>query len=99
MEIVQQINEMNRRAKSGEPSVEDYLHAVSEEPRTEWFTALLREKNDELRTERERADAVAAALRTWHSAATKEQSKQSEADVTLLQALRRLGVVQNTLQD
>ncbi len=48
MEMVRTINEMSRRARAGEPGVEDYLRAVSADPVTEWFTALLQEKNDEL---------------------------------------------------
>ena len=57
METVRQINEMGRRARAGgEPGVEAYLRIVASDPTTEWFTELLREKSQELATERERAD-------------------------------------------
>jgi hypothetical protein len=63
LETVRQMNEMARRARSGEPSVEDYLRMVSSDPVTEWFTGLLREKNEELEQERQRGDRLARALR------------------------------------
>jgi hypothetical protein len=63
LETVRQMNEMARRARSGEPSVEDYLKMVSSDPVTEWFTGLLREKNEELEQERQRGDRLARALR------------------------------------
>lgn len=63
VETVRQINEMVRRARSGEPSVEDYLRIVSADPVTEWFSGLLREKSEELEQERQRADRLARALR------------------------------------
>ena len=91
MEMVRKINEIGRRARSGEPTADDYLRAVSEEPRTEWFTALLREKNDELVKERERADRLAAALRTWHRASGESAT---EADVQLVKTLRGMGILE-----
>jgi hypothetical protein len=63
LETVRQMNEMARRARSGEPSVEDYLRMVSSDPVTEWFTGLLREKNEELEQERQRGDRLARELR------------------------------------
>jgi hypothetical protein len=62
METVRQINEIGRRARSGEPQVEDYLRVVASDPTTQWFTELLREKNEELNRERERADQLAREL-------------------------------------
>jgi hypothetical protein len=94
METVGKINQMVQRARSGEPTVDDYLRAVSEEPRTEWFTGLLREKNEELRKERERFDGLVAALRAWHLATNEGESPESEADARLVKVLRRTGIVE-----
>jgi hypothetical protein len=90
MDTVRRINEVGRRARSGEPQVEDYLRAVGSEPRTEWFTNLLREKNEELLKERDRSDRLANALRTWY----RSNDQASDADVQLIKALRSFGVVE-----
>jgi hypothetical protein len=84
METVRKINEMGRRARSGEPQVEDYLRAVTSDPTTEWFTQLLREKNEELRTERERADQLACALRAWYRARSDESAAEAESELVKL---------------
>jgi hypothetical protein len=68
METIRKVSEMGRRARSGEPSAEDYLRAVGSDPTTQWFTALLREKNEELEKERQRADRLARALRAHENA-------------------------------
>ena len=62
-EMVRKMNEVIRRERSGEPSAEDYLRIVSADPVTEWFTTLLREKNEELEQERRRGDRLARELR------------------------------------
>ncbi len=94
MDLVRQINEMGRRARSGEPGVEDYLRILASDPTTKWFTELLREKSAELEKERKRADELTSALRAWYQAkqAGSEQAG-SEAESQLVQALRRLNVV------
>src|SRR5579862_2375736 len=68
LETVRQINEIGRRARSGEPAAEDYLRGVASDPVTEWFTGLLREKNEELEGERRRVDQLSCALRAWYTA-------------------------------
>ena len=63
VETVRKLNEMTRRARSGEPTVDDYLRALASDPVTEWFTVLLRERTEELEREKRRADRLAATLR------------------------------------
>lgn len=95
MEAVRQINEIGRRARSGEPSVEDYLRACASDPTTEWFTELLREKNDELGREQQRTDKMTAALRAWYRAKQAEQPEVSanEAELRLINMLHGMGIV------
>ena len=95
METVRKMNEMGRRARLSDPEVEDYLRAVTSDPTTEWFTELLREKNEELTKERERADQLASALRAWYGtkqAATGEQSAD-EAESRLVNLLRTMEIL------
>jgi hypothetical protein len=63
VETVRKLNEMTRRARLGEPTVDDYLRALASDPVTEWFTVLLRERTEELEREKRRADRLAATLR------------------------------------
>jgi len=95
MEMVRTINEMSRRARAGEPGIEDYLRAVSADPVTEWFTSLLREKNEELQTERERSDRLANALRTWRRELDEGESNkfESDAELRLLKVLHSMGII------
>jgi hypothetical protein len=96
MEAVRDLNEMVRRARSGEPSVEDYLRMVSADPITEWFTGLLREKSEELEQERERADRLASAVRTWYAARTDRAAGNASASASELQLigiLRELNII------
>lgn len=95
IETVRKINEMGRRARSGEPSVEEYLRALGSDPVTEWFTALLREKSEELENERQRADKLAGALREWYQAkyASFSDERPDGADSQLVGALREMGIV------
>ena len=93
MEMVETINEMSRRARAGEPGVEDYLKAVNQDPVTEWFTALLQEKNQELQTERERADRLTSALRAWRRELDEGQSS-GDAELRLLKVLRGMGIIE-----
>ncbi|GEM_PF-6092877 len=88
METVRRINQISKLARSGEPSVEDYLRSLGADPVTAWFTDLLREKNDELQKERERSARVTAALRHWQA------SGESDADARLVKTLRELGILQ-----
>ncbi len=96
MEMVRTINEMSRRARAGEPGIEDYLKAVSADPVTEWFTTLLQEKNTELQTERERSDRLASALRAWWRELGEGEPNrcQSDADLRLLKVLNGMGIIQ-----
>jgi hypothetical protein len=88
METVRRINQISQRARSGDPSVEDYLRSLGSDPVTAWFTDLLREKNDELQKDRERSARVVAALRNWHA------SGESDADAKLVKTLRDLDIIQ-----
>jgi hypothetical protein len=95
METVRKINEMGRRARSGEPEVEDYLRAIASDPIAEWFTELLREKNEELRKEREQADRLACALRAWYRAKNAKDSSESrdEAELRLVNVLHAMEIL------
>ena len=95
METVRKINELARRARSGEPSVEDYLRAVSSDPVTQWFTELLQEKSEELEQERQRADRLACALRAWHEAKdTREFAGATNGpDLQLVNVLKATGII------
>jgi len=96
MEIVGKINEMGRRATSGDPSVEDYLRIVSSDPMTEWFTGLLREKSEELEREQQRVDRLAHALRAWHAARAAPGSANastSAAELQLVNVLREMRII------
>ena len=94
IETIRKLNEMGRGAGSSDPSVEDYLRTVSSDPVTEWFTALLREKNEELEKERQGADRVARALRSWYARNDRvPEESASEAELQLVNLLRSLGIV------
>jgi hypothetical protein len=96
MEIVAKINEMGRRARSGEPSVEDNLQIVSSDPVTEWFTGLLREKSEELEQERQRTDRLARAVRAWYLAKagpTAANVSTSASELQLISVLRELRII------
>ena len=95
METIRKISEIGQRARSGAPGADDYLRALASDPTTEWFSELLREKNEELTKERERADQVASALRAWYrtkQATTGEQSAD-EADLQLVDILRSVKIL------
>ncbi len=92
METVRMINEMGRRARSGEPSVEDYLRRVNSDPITEWFTELLREKGEELDQERQRGDRLAAAVRAWYAGRAPHVST-NEAELQLIHLLREMNII------
>jgi hypothetical protein len=96
LDTVRQLNETIRRARSGEPTVDDYLRALESDPVTKWFTDLLREKGEELEKERQRADRLAFALRKWHddSRTRLSNGQASNADLELYNVLRRLGVIE-----
>jgi hypothetical protein len=96
MGMVRRINEIGRRARSGEPSAEDYLRLVSSDPTTEWFTDLLREKNDELQKEKERSEKLASALRAWHRVKSEGTSTiaADEAAMRLVEVLRETKIIE-----
>ena len=96
MEAVRKLNEMTRRARSGEPAVDDYLRAVAADPVTEWFTVLLREQTAELEKEKERADQLAGACRRWFSEASSRlsESQCSAAEADLAKVLRELSIIE-----
>jgi hypothetical protein len=83
-EMVRRVKEEARRARSGEPSAEDYLSVLTSDPTTQWFTELLREKNQELERERQEADKLSSALRTWRQSRLEQSAL---ADQVLLKAL------------
>ena len=95
METVRKISEIGQRARSGAPSADDYLRALASDPTTEWFSELLREKNEDLTKERERADQVATALRAWYRTKLETPGQQSvdEADLQLLDILRAMKIL------
>jgi hypothetical protein len=93
METVRMINEMGRRARAGEPGVDEYLQRVAADPVTDWFTELLREKSAELDQERQRTDQLASALRTWHAARIASAECPTEADVQLIGVLQAMGII------
>ena len=95
METVRKMNEMGRGARLRDPAVEDYLRAVTSDPTTEWFTELLREKNEELTKQRERADQLASALRTWYGTKYVASGEQSaaEAELHLVNLLRAMEIL------
>src|SRR5262245_20618088 len=95
METVLKINEMGRRARSGHREVEDYLRTVTSDPTTEWFTEVLREKNEELIRERERADQLTCALRVWYRSrhATEHEESADEADLQLVNVLHSMEII------
>jgi hypothetical protein len=97
LETVRKINEIGRRARSGEPSVEDYLRALASDPVTKWFTDLLREKSTELEAQRQRADRLTGAVKTWHWKSRERISdgSASEAEIELANVLRVIGVVEH----
>ena len=95
MEMVRKINEIGQRARSGAESADDYLRAVASDPTTEWFTELLREKNEELTKERERTGQLACALRAWYRAKHARTGEQSadEADLQLVNLLHVMEIL------
>jgi hypothetical protein len=90
MQTVRKIKEVSQGAQSGAPSADDYLRAVASDPTTEWFTELLREKNEELTTERERADRLAGALRAWYQ---KREHSADEAELQMVNLLREMKIL------
>jgi hypothetical protein len=96
LETVRKINEIGRRARSGEPQVEDYLRMVSADPVTGWFTDLLREKRNELEGEKDRADRLARVLRAWHREAHSriEEGSASETELRLANILRAMEIIE-----
>jgi len=95
VEMVRKINEIGRRARSGETGAEDYLRFISSDPVTAWFTDLLREKNQELEKEKQRVDQLAGALRSWYAArdARLSDGSASEAELQLISLLRVMGII------
>jgi len=95
METVRKINEIGHRARSGPPGADDYLRSVASDPTTEWFSELLREKNEELTKERERADQLACALRAWYRSkhATPGEPSADEAEMQLSNLLHAMEIL------
>jgi len=94
METVRRISEIGKRARLGAPSADDYLRALAADPTTEWFSELLREKNEELTKERERADQMAGALRAWYRAKQATSGVSADAaDLQLAETLRAMKIV------
>jgi hypothetical protein len=94
METIRKINDIAYRARCGEPSVEDYLRAVSSDPVTEWFTVLLREKSEELDREKQRADQLACALRTWYRTRDARESARQSGELQLINVLESMGIIE-----
>lgn len=96
MESVRKMNDTVRRARSGEPQVEDYLKVIASDPVAEWFNEILREKTDELLTERQKSDQLAAALRNWYSARHGETHSSESvvaAEQRLVSLLERMEIL------
>ena len=95
MEMVRKINEIGHRARSAAAGADDYLRSVDSDPTTEWFSELLREKNEELTKERERADQLACALRAWYRAkhATPREPSADEAEMKLIHLLHAMEIL------
>jgi hypothetical protein len=96
VETVRRLNEMMRKARSGEPTVDDYLQAVASDPVTDWFTVLLREKTEELEKERARLNRLTLAGRHWLGDMGPRLSENActQAELDLARALRDLGVIE-----
>jgi hypothetical protein len=62
----------------------------------EWFTALLREKSEELQKEQARADRLAAVCRRWYADASARLSENqySAAEADLANVLRELSIIE-----
>jgi len=96
IETVRKFNEMAQRARSGQPEPEDYLKVLSSDPATEWFTDLLREKNEELDQERQRSDRLVSALRAWYKAKDVKMPDGStnREERRLVNLLREMGIIE-----
>ena len=94
-EMVRKLNQMVKGTKSREPDVDDFLRAIASDPMARWFTELLREKNEELASERQRAHQLAGALRAWYQAkhSTTGSKSGDEAELQLINVLRGLEVL------
>jgi hypothetical protein len=95
VETVRKISEMARKARSGEPTAEDYLRAISSDPVTKWFAELLSEKNEELEKEKQRVHQLTCGLRAWYAARTPglSEGSSSEAELQLSKLLRVMKIV------
>jgi len=93
LETVRKINHMARKMRSGEPGIEDYLREITADPATEWFTQLLREKNQELENERKHSDRLVSALKRWARQRTAVGS-EAGADSQLLDFLLETGIIE-----
>jgi hypothetical protein len=96
MDTVRRFNEMTRRARSGEPSVEDYLQTLASDPVAQWFTEVLREKSEDLQKEQARMDRLTAACKRWYTEATPRLSanRGTVAEAELASILRDLSVIE-----
>ncbi len=90
MQTVRKLSEIGQRARSGDPSIDDYLELIKADPTTDWFTDLLRENRAELEKEKLRADQLAATMRAWYRA---KQVSSGDADAQFIHALRAMGVI------
>ena len=97
LDTVRQINEIARKARSGEPTAEDYLKTISSDPVGKWFAELLRERNDELEKEKQRVDRLSGALRAWYAARSSSLSGESatEAERSLANLLQVMKIVEH----
>ena len=93
LETVRKINHMARKMRSGEPGIEDYLREITADPATEWFTQLLREKNQELENERKHSDLLVSALKRW-ARQRKAVGSEAGADSQLLDFLLETGIIE-----
>jgi len=95
METVRKLNQIGRIARAGQFGVDDYLRAVTSDPLTDWFTEVLREKNHELESERQRADRLAEALQAWSTAkhAGLPDYSADAADRQLINVLEAMGIL------
>jgi hypothetical protein len=96
METVQKLNRIGKLAGANKPEVDDYLRGIDSDPLSDWFTELLREKDQELAGQRQQSDRLAVALRDWYAAKAARTAVEppGEAELRLAQVLHEMKIVE-----